>query len=139
MLALSHTIVSATIGDKITNPAVSFSIAFVLHFLCDSLLHWNFYPHKHKPIAFFALVDVLAGLIIAYFLLGPTFWQLSVIFAIVGGLLPDVIAFGAYFLKIRIPYFTKFHDSIQRETEIVWKGMISQVIVIIISLVIIFI
>ncbi len=130
MMAISHTIVSATIGNEISNPAVSFGIAFVGHFICDYFLHWNFYPHKHKPIALYALIDVALGLFASFLLLGPNFWHISVLSAIVGGLLPDVISFSAYFLKIRIPYFSKFHDGIQRETELFWKGIISQVIVI---------
>lgn len=138
MMAVSHTIISAAIGDKISNPALAFSVAFAGHFICDSFLHWNFYPHKHKHIALLAIGDVVAGLIVSYLLLGNNFWHLSVLSAIVGGLLPDVIAFSAYFLKIRIPYFTKFHDSIQRETEIVWKGLISQIIAIGIAVTIIY-
>lgn len=138
MLALSHTIVSAAIGDKVSNPALSFALAFIAHFICDSFLHWNFFPHKHKPIILLALGDVAAGLLLSIFLLGANFWHWSVLFAIAGGLLPDVISLGAYLLKIRIPYFSKFHDNIQRETENVWKGLISQVIVIAISIVIIY-
>ncbi|MDO8512001.1 MAG: hypothetical protein Q7S57_01910 [bacterium] len=100
-------------------------------------MHWNFYPHKHKPIVLLALGDMFSGIILSYFLLGANFWHWSVLFAIVGGLLPDIISFGAYLLKIRIPYFTKFHDGLQHETEIVWKGLISQVIVIAIAFLII--
>ena len=137
MLALSHTLVSAAIGDKISNPVLSFAIAFGAHFICDSFLHWNFFPHKHKPIVLLALGDMVAGIVLSYFLLGANFWHWSILFAIAGGLLPDIISFGAYLFKIRIPYFGKFHDSIQRETEIVWKGMISQVIVIAVSLLVI--
>lgn len=139
MLALSHTLISAAIGDKVSNPALAFVLAFAMHFVCDSFLHWNFYPHKHKHIALLAAGDVVAGVIFSYLLLGARFWHASVLAAIVGGLLPDIIAFGAYFLKIQIPYFSKFHDGMQRETEVFWKGMISQVITIGIAILIILI
>ena len=137
MLAISHTIVSATIGNEISNPAVAFGVAFVGHFVCDSFLHWNFFPHKHKHIALLAIGDVLVGLIVVYLLLGSSFWNLPVLSAILGGLLPDIISFCSYLLKIKIPFFSKFHDGIQRETEVFWRGMISQVIVISISLLVI--
>jgi hypothetical protein len=138
VLALSHSIVSVAIGDKISNPTVAFTLAFFAHFICDSFLHWNFFPHKHKPIAFFATIDVIIGLFASYLLLGNNFCQWSVFAAIIGGLLPDIVAFTALFLKIELPFFTKFHDKIQRETESIWKGLISQIIVIAISLIFVF-
>lgn len=134
MLAFSHTIVSAAIGDSVNNAPTAFALGVAGHFFCDWLLHWNFYPHKHKHIGLLAAGDVAAGLGAAYFLLGADFWKWPVLAAIFGGLLPDMIAFTAYFFKFRVPYFSAFHDNMQNETESFWKGMISQIAVIALSI-----
>lgn len=137
MLAVSHTIASAAIGTQIENPALAFTLAFTFHFFCDWLLHWNFYPGKWKYFHLMAVLDVLIGLLFAFLLLGKNFGQYSVLAAIIGGLLPDIIAMSAFLIKRKIPIYSRFHDGIQNETESFYKGIISQVIVVAISVLLI--
>lgn len=137
MLSIAHTIISVPFGIIFQNPIIAFCVAFIVHFLCDRLLHWNIYPHKMNtyPIVWIAL-DVVSGLGAAYLIAGDTAFSLPVLTAIAGGNMPDVFhALWSALSKTQqkhtpraIQTFFAFHEAIQRETDSVSAGLISQVI-----------
>lgn len=135
MLALTHTVTSAVIGTKIGNPVLCFVLGLALHYLEDSFLHWNFFPHKHKYIKLWAFLDVLSGLVLSWLIFREIFFTIPVLAAVFGGLLPDVISFGAPTFGwnwLNPNWHKNFHDTIQKETEIPWKGLISQALFLVI-------
>lgn len=102
------------------------------------MLHWNIYPHKMKsyPYTYVAL-DVVSGLGAAYLIAGNAAFSLSILAAIAGGNMPDILhAFWSMtkkHQKNRFPKFIQayfsFHEAIQRETDSVPKGLLSQILV----------
>ena len=136
MLSIAHTVISLPFGIYMTNPWLIFASAFIMHILADTLLHWNIFPDQFKryPIALVAL-DILSGVVLAYFITGEQFLTISILVAIAGGNAPDVMH-GVWeiigkknqdkYLTWAKPFFT-WHDKIQLETESITKGVISQV------------
>lgn len=142
MLSISHTLASLPFGVFTDNVLLALVGAFVFHLFCDSLLHWNIYPPNFKryPYEWVAL-DVLGGVVAAWLLVGHTISAPSVLAAIVGGNLPDVLhglwEFAGHERREKLPLFMKrffyFHNRIQRETPHVARGLISQIIVVSLS------
>jgi hypothetical protein len=137
MLSAAHTIISLPFGFLFHNPLMSFFAAFLMHLVCDTLLHWNVYPHQYKHYPFILVgIDVAAGLIVTLALLGEDALTLPVIAAVAGGNMPDILhAFWTFMgttSKKRVPKWIHtlfhFHERIQRETESPLAGGISQVI-----------
>lgn len=119
------------------NPLIIFAAAFIFHFFCDTLLHWNIYPHHFEryPYGWVAL-DVIGGLVVAGLLLGQTALTLPILAAIAGGNMPDVlsglwqmISDGAKtkWFGWAKPFF-KFHHFVQNETDDITRGLLSQII-----------
>ena len=115
-----------------------FLATVALHFLADTLLHWNIYPDAHQPYPVLAVAaDVLGGVAVAWLLLGDAFFTLPVLVAILGGNAPD-IAHGLWELlppeRRRGPgWFTAsfhWHDKIQLETTNVAAGLVSQIMLV---------
>jgi hypothetical protein len=142
MLSFTHTLVSLPLGFYFSQPAVALSLAFLLHLWLDSLLHWNIYPQNFKryPYGLVAL-DVTAGLLVAWLVTGERFLTPSLLAAIIGGNLPDILH-GFWTLapptsRRRWPQlahsFFYLHEHLQKETPRPLTGLISQVIVITLS------
>jgi hypothetical protein len=139
MLSLSHTLISLPFAFYFKNPILIFTAAFVFHFFCDTLLHWNIYPDNFKkyPAALVA-ADIIGGLLITYFLIGNQLFTIPVLAAIAGGNAPDVMEGLWSFTpkKIKDNYFTwakpffSWHNKLQWETDNFWQGIISQAILI---------
>lgn len=134
MLSTAHTIISLPFGLLWQNPWLVFVTAFIFHFFLDAIYHWNIFPHQYRKVSFFLLagVDVVSGLIIAGLLLGNNVFNITVVAAIAGGNLPDVMQAAWEFLgrprsnKINFTFLFDLHDKIQWETTTMWKGLIPQ-------------
>jgi len=109
-----------------------------MHVLCDHLLHWNIYPHKMRRYPFeLVALDVVGGLGAAYLIAGNAIFTLPVLAAIAGGNMPDILHAFWGFLPERIqkksPALIRaafaFHIHVQRETDSIPKGLVSQIIV----------
>ncbi|HSX24373.1 MAG TPA: hypothetical protein VLG69_00175 [Candidatus Andersenbacteria bacterium] len=145
MLSLAHTIISIPFGIIFQNPLLAFLSAFIMHFICDRFLHWNIYPHKMPTYPFIWIAfDVVLGLGLAYLIAGNTVFTISILAAILGGNMPDILhAFWSMltihqkkvFPRFITSYFN-FHESIQRETDSIPRGLISQIVLGIIAIII---
>lgn len=90
---------------------------------------------KSYPYTWVAL-DVVSGLGAAYLIAGNAVFSLSILAAILGGNMPDVL--HAYWSMISerqkqqapkfIHAYFDFHEAIQRETDSAPKGIVSQIL-----------
>lgn len=137
MLSIAHTIISLPLGVAFTNPFLIFFAAFFMHFVLDTFLHWNIYPHHYKKYPFLLVgIDVVSGLVLSYLLLENSMFTVSVLAAIAGGNAPDVFhAFWSFLKKDtrkHMPRFIRasfaFHEKIQWETESPLLGGLSQIV-----------
>lgn len=102
MTASGHAVVGAAIATLIPNPLVSFPVAFLSHFVCDKIPHWDIMTNKNKTktqILVQSTLDVLlgftlVGLIFIYFLQASN---------------PVIILLGAFAAQLpdwlELPYF----------------------------------
>lgn len=144
MLSLSHTLISLPFAFLVDNPASAFLAAFIWHLFCDTLLHWNIYPHtwRRYPIVLVAL-DIVTGLFLAGLVMGDDLLSVPVLAAIAGGNVPDVLH-GFWDILTRtqqksLPKIFRtafiFHERSQLETTTMVRGLLSQITLISISLV----
>ncbi|NMC51519.1 hypothetical protein GYA54_02180 [Candidatus Kuenenbacteria bacterium] len=100
MYLVVHGVAGMVIGKQITNPAWSFIVSFIIHFILDMVPHdnvelkkWMKAGQEKEKFMLVGLLDVLLLAIIIALLdknqLGVT--KPSVITGILGGLLPDLI------------------------------------------------
>ncbi len=143
MLAITHTLASIPFGIYLQNPIYIFLSAMAMHFVLDSILHWNIQIEKNKRYPYeHVTIDVLGGISIGWLMLGNQIFTPNILIAIAGGLAPDILH-GLWFItkrKTRKRYlkwlnapFT-FHEKIQNETPNVIKGMVWQIVVIAIAI-----
>ncbi len=142
MLAISHTLISLPFGLYLENPLLIFITAFIFHLFADTFLHWNIYPEQFKryPYGLVAL-DVLGGLFMSRLLVGEAVFTLPVLLAIAGGNAPDVIQAlwdmippktrNSYFAWA-MPFF-HFHDHLQLETTHVGRGLVWQIVFVLLA------
>lgn len=147
MLAVTHTIMSVTIGMHVQQPAYAFALAFILHNFADTLLHWNIYVDKHRWPYAWVVLDVVGALAAAYWLAPDRFLTPAMLAAILGGNLPDIWGNGIIVLRalrarlarrplMRLPsllvrvhqQFLDFHDGLQYETVSATRGLVWQVV-----------
>jgi hypothetical protein len=138
MLSLAHTIISLPFGFYLDKPLVIFILAAGLHFIADMLPHWNVYPQNFPRFPYgLVAFDVFGGLVFALVLTGADFFTLPVLAAIAGGNAPDVIhslwmILGGEKNPRKFPRWTnrffKFHERIQFELVSPARGLISQVV-----------
>lgn len=128
MLETPHVVVGAAIAMKVVNPVLSIPLAFVSHFILDTVPHWN--PHintekkkfgKVTKKSFYIIVadSVLAfffGSFIAYRALPNLNLFLTVMLSSLAAVLPDIIEAPYYFLNKKYQILDKwitFQKSIQ--------------------------
>lgn len=136
MLSATHTIISLPIGLLIENPLLSLLTALAAHFAADQLLHWNIYPNDYPRFPYgLVAVDVLGGLAAAALLQSASLADISVLAAILGGNLPDILhalwmITGGEQHPERWPKavqaFFAFHHRVQRETRDIARGLVWQ-------------
>jgi hypothetical protein len=163
MFLTVHATVGAIIGDKVSNPFLSFLLAIIFHFIFDMI------PHGDKALSCFAKTESQpgiisadkfrtfvkaaafdGGLVLILILSGFGFQifknPLSVAFGIVGGILPD-IAVSFYYMVSKNIFLKKFeqihafvHEGIIKSELPLKIGILMQTIiaVILISIVIMY-
>ena len=134
MLAIAHTITSAAVGVAVPNAPFAFAISFLLHLFLDTFLHWNLFYHRHRPFFTLVALDLCGGLLIVFLLLGRDAVSAPVLAAIIGGNLPDVVGLPSILLKKTNYAFHRFHERLQLETTSLRRGILSQVIAIVVAL-----
>lgn len=142
MLATAHTLIGLPLGIYLDNIWLIFVLSFLLHLAADALPHWNIYLDRFNryPVipAFF---DVAIGLIASYAVLGNMVFSWQVLAAIAGSNMPDVLSainrlspiFQSRWLRFCRTFFY-WHDRIQWELTSVTRGLISQVIGVVVAI-----
>jgi hypothetical protein len=149
MLLTPHTIVGIAIATNIPNPYLAVILAFLSHFLGDKIPHWDFYSNTKReervvgwrPLA--VMGDLAIGVAVGVFFTcyylfvkNDTLLAVTVFFCGVASVLPDALSSLTIvggkenrFLKI----LNKIQSKMQFQAPLPW-GIITQVIVIILSL-----
>ncbi|MFA5927610.1 MAG: hypothetical protein WCT32_03510 [Patescibacteria group bacterium] len=143
MLLTPHTIFAGTVGEISGNPLVALTLGILSHFLLDALPHYDttdggkFTPRQIGVIVidFICLVTIM---LIVWMGLNPgtAFW-----FGALGGTIPDLLDNVPFWNKkfrstIIGKAFHAFHDRIQKDEVGVWIGLLSQLIIICLSIII---
>lgn len=142
MTATGHAIVGAAIATQVTNPLLALPLAFLSHYVCDKLPHWDVMTDDKKPkklVIIESAIDVflsvfLVWLIFFYFL---KFTDPILIFA--GAFmaqLPDWFEVPYNVFKIKLPIIYNKH-RIQERVHDIWFdsrmsapwGMVPQAVV----------
>jgi len=123
MLELVHATAGGIIAYKIGSPLLSLPLAFLSHFVLDTLPHWNPNLSREKKkqgristktmfVVFFdCLIGLFLGLKIASLALPDVNKAIFVIFGCFAGILPDLV---------EAPYLIKFQGSHQWNVPFVW-------------------
>lgn len=140
MTAPNHAMTGALIGLTIGNPVLALIVAFLSHFICDAIPHYDPYdPKKVTPATiiqskrFFREQIVIGGVIcylVVLFLVGfhPTHWLLAAFCAFIAAS-PDVLFLPRFIHNKRTGqdninafWFWKFHHKIQWKTgpKFIW-------------------
>lgn len=112
MTATAHALIGASIARAIPDPVIGLPAAFILHFLCDKVPHWDAMTtasqKSRRFILYETVVDVAIGylLVILIFFLwtgspNPTYILLSALVA----QLPDWLEAPYVFLGSKTPPF----------------------------------
>ncbi|MFA5124554.1 MAG: hypothetical protein WC473_01855 [Patescibacteria group bacterium] len=150
MFITVHAAASAVIGKEIANPFIAFVISFVLHFIFDIIPHGDkdyctrFFglqfkraseEAKFKSMALYSLIDTVILVFFLLYLFKNFTWAKddSVIWAIIGGIIPDFIVALYMLTKSRwLKGFFVFHHEnhslIKRDFSL-YAGMIFQAVI----------
>lgn len=131
MLSTPHLLVGAAIVKIVPVPAISLPLAFLSHFVLDSIPHWDGSPKApfNTKTTFGIIVDYAIGISLVYLATVGMENQYIVWLGAFLGTLPDFIL-GTY--KHYVSYFEKyafiaipnrFHMSIQRNVSF-WPGLV---------------
>lgn len=112
MTATSHALIGASIGAALPNPALALPLAFLSHFLCDKVPHWDTMTEKKlktkTQIIRETILDVMLSLgLVAIIFIGlfhvtnPT----TVLLAAFMAQLPDWLEVPYTLFNIKIPVF----------------------------------
>ena len=144
MLMTVHAIVGAAIGQQVDNIYLSFIIGFLSHFVLDLIPHGDSelidgYYKKEKVRKMIGLVVIdaiaMAVLILLLFSYKSADFtnKYSVIFGILGSILPDFIVGIAELSKKHFQNFYRFHTQIhtyiKKINPTLFDGVIMQIIV----------
>jgi len=145
MLSIAHGPTGALIASKIPNPIISIPLVLVSHFLEDRVPHWDVgqglsNQKIRKQAAFFQelFFDFPVSILVVYlfFQMGHPFdWRPWLGWFV--GLLPDFIEFPYLFLNHRgflIGKFASFHTWCHRSTPNKIRGLIPQILVLLLIL-----
>ncbi|MFA6593668.1 MAG: hypothetical protein WCT16_00230 [Candidatus Buchananbacteria bacterium] len=150
MFITAHAAASAVIGKEIANPLLAFVISIVLHFVFDIIPHGDrdyckrFFglqfkrfseEEKFKSMAFYSLIDTVLLVFFLLYLFKSFAWAKddSVIWAIIGGIIPDFIVAIYMLTKSRwLKGFFNFHH--ENHSLIKWDfslygGMVFQAVI----------
>jgi len=152
MLELPHAAIGLAIASKIPNPFIAIPLALASHFLIDLIPHWNpslysetkKYGRPLKKSTNIIIIDVILSLFLGLFVVfkisSNLTMSLTLLFSVFASVVPDVIEGFYFFLGVKASWLQKLikfqHDHQARAPLI--PGIITQIIVIIASLLIIF-
>jgi hypothetical protein len=142
MLIASHIIVAGYVGEMIGNPFLAFLVGIIIHFLLDSIPHYDTTDNGKitKRQLALTVTDGFVGIILIVFLLkadlglkSPFFWGAF------GGIFPDILDNVPFWQKafrntVFGKKFHKFHEDIQSVRLAPVPGLLVQAIVIVIFL-----
>jgi len=135
MLELVHATAGGIIAYKIGSPLLSLPLAFLSHFVLDTLPHWNPNLSREKKkqgristktmfVVFFdCLIGLFLGLKIASLALPDVNKAIFVIFGCFAGILPDLVEAPYFFLNKKtffLKNLIKFQGSHQWNVSFVW-------------------
>ncbi len=155
MLELPHVLVGAAIATVVPNPLISIPLSLASHFLGDYVPHWN--PHfptelkKYGRLTPATFVILMADSAIAVFVglaigqaLYPDFptglLTFNLLACCLASVLPDVVEIPHYFFGFKSRFLTRLSRFQSRHQFNVpaLPGILSQILVILLSLLIIF-
>ena len=145
MLATTHSLLGAAIVSSIPNLSFSLPLSFLSHFVLDSFPHSQpaLKPWKiTRNVVVLGLLDLLLAVSIVS-LLSFSFDKPNLLLGSLFSCLPDVdiilyINSLRKYLKSKwLKPWTKFHESIQNETNSFY-GSLTQIIIIFLSLIVIY-
>jgi len=144
MILTPHIIVGAVIGAKIKKPFLIIILGFLSHFILDAIVHWD-YPMRLSNV----LIDVLIGILIVFLVARKKnilnrHYVPYIILGIFASLLPDFLWWiNAFVNNELLNNYTDLHHGIhylnEKEGVITFLGLFSQVVVVIISLLLLFV
>lgn len=121
MILVTHLIVGAAVGSQINNPAAGFSINLLLHYLLDSIPHWDYLDKILKKDIPKIAVDFLVGVMLLvplYFIFSDVINPTMFLLGAAAGILPDILQglynlFGLKFLNFhhRFHHFIHFQKN----------------------------
>ncbi|MCL4353999.1 hypothetical protein M1349_00820 [Patescibacteria group bacterium] len=136
MTATGHAVIGTVIAAKIGNPAVAVPIAIASHVIADIIPHWDPGTNRRKKnkakLFIDSMIDVILGLIAAYFLTYIFFpsTNLSYVFLIIiSSQLLDWLMAPYYFFGVNFPfiYVYKFQKLFDNKLDKPW-GIITQAV-----------
>lgn len=150
MLLTPHTLVGVTVASAIPNPFIAIPVAFALHFLGDSVPHWDFFSNTPKEDRLkgwrlpAVIIDFGVGLAVGLIFTLHALWvrhdsslALNIFLCSAASTLPDALEIPHIFMGANDP-FTRFVLKIQHRMQfqapLPW-GLISQAVVILVCLV----
>lgn len=93
MTATAHTLVAGAIASKFTDPATSASLAFLSHFIMDTIPHWdigtNWRKRSKRATGFLAIGETSIGLFVGYYFFKEHVLFVPLVLTMVFSLLPD--------------------------------------------------
>ncbi len=102
MTATAHALVAAAIATKFTDPATAGTLAFISHYMMDSIPHWDIgtnWRDRSKAITgIAAIVDTFIAITLAYFLFSGNASLQTLFVALAASLVPDWIETPWYIL-----------------------------------------
>ena len=148
MLETPHVVVGAAIAAKVGNPALALPLSLASHFILDKVPHWN--PHLYtetqklghpsQKSTIIAVADILialgVGIFVAYQYNSDPGKALLVLLCSFFSVLPDVIKWPYYYLKMRgglLEKWVLFERGIQANASF-WPGVLTQLTIIVVGL-----
>jgi len=137
MLLVTHSLVSATLAQKIQKPLWYIPLALAVHLLMDAIPHWDlgisFKKRTKKQNLILAFLDGMSGLVIVFFLFqyqkafSPHPWL-----GITAGLAFDFLEAPALFLNLPlVPQIDYLHSKVfHQKSKNLFQGVLPQVIII---------
>lgn len=149
MLELPHTLIGAAIAVSIQNPVLALPLSLASHFVTDYFPHWN--PHINTELKrdgkistrskTIVMLDAGLALMAGTYIAARSDNFIVVMLACFLAVLPDVAEIPYYFLGLKhvswISKLINFQRGHQWNVKPVW-GILSQIIVVLLCLKIIF-
>lgn len=133
MTATGHAIIGTVIAAKFGDPTLAIPLAFTSHIVADALPHWDEGVGAKKSknkIALEAVIDVIVGFVISYFIIFVLFPQTNLIYAFLIILISqslDWITAPYYLFGIKpFKIFYKFQKLFDNPQDKPW-GIINQI------------